>query len=67
MNPLLAALAAKFKASGLTQRALEKKSGHSNASISLWLHGRCEPRLSSFENLANSLGYDVVLVERKVE
>lgn len=63
-NQLLEELHEAWRRSGMTGYDLEKASGYQRESIWGWFSGRNRPLLTSFIDLADTLGYDVVLVKR---
>lgn len=65
MNPLMAQLMETRKQIGLSQGDVGRIAGYAQESINQWENGVHEPRLSSFVNFANALGYEVVLVEKE--
>jgi predicted transcriptional regulator len=50
---------------GLSQRALAARSGFRQAQIGDWENHIRSPQIDSLTRLADSLGYDVMLVPRK--
>lgn len=67
MNHILKQLRAEVEQGGVGYRPLARMSGYGASQIRCWLTGRNDPRSSSMIDLANALGFDVVLVRREPE
>lgn len=68
MNPLMTALQEDYRHKGISPTDVAKISGYGRSVVCHWFAtgaAHREPMLSNFVNLANALGYDVVLVKRK--
>lgn len=50
---------------GLSYEMLAKKAGCHKQSLTIWRRGKNAPGLQQFENVAMSLGYEVVLRKRE--
>lgn len=64
IHPMIRELFAEIKRQGLAMATLERTTGYARGSFAGWAHGRSGMKLASFVDIAQHLGYDVVLVRR---
>lgn len=64
IHPMIHELFAEMKRRGIPMATLERETGYCRGSFAGWAHGRSGMKLASFVDIAQHLGYDVVLVRR---
>ena len=64
IHPLMLELREIVIGQPVKQEMLAERAGYTSCAVSEWFSGRRTPRIHSITDLANALGYDVVLVKR---
>jgi hypothetical protein len=63
-NPLVAALATERDRQGLSLRLMERRTGYPRATLRRWETGKTDPSITSVQDYAMALGFDLRFVRR---